>query len=395
MSSTSLHDSVTTQQKQTVQLMTPDGLKTYQFSIPVQNTSSRITTNQITSNKSTTSTALKQHPQSLLLDQSGNRISSVLNSGKTVVYNYQKPSIQIPMKKVETSRVIGNHHQQSILLNNKIDSSHHESGVGEVRISVPSSHPGHRQTVQRVIVKNSEGKPVQLSAASLQRLLSSGALKSSLQLAMVGGNKANIKNQTPNSVIVQQPVLRQTPPQRYSQVISSPNIKGQTIQGVRYVQLRAPLNSSAPPNVRILSASNQGASPIRLASNTKVLSLPQQQVVSSNNTISRTVKVPLSSNQFSVQRGIGQHNILSSSSKSQVVQLSHSGGSSFISSNQQQQLIIQSSTGKPIVLSQQALQNARLTNLQNVRIVQSHHQSSISSDGKVLTHIIHPGSTSK
>ena len=42
------------------------------------------------------------------------------------------------------------------------------------------------------------------------------------------------------------------------------------------------------------------------------------------------------------------------------------------SQQQPQQVLLQTMNGKPIVLNQQALQKAGITNLSNVRIVQSH-----------------------
>lgn len=64
------------------------------------------------------------------------------------------------------------------------------------------SSPQATSQIQRVIVKNADGKQVQLTAAQLQKLISSGAIKQSVQIAVDGQGSAQSAVVTPKKSVL-------------------------------------------------------------------------------------------------------------------------------------------------------------------------------------------------
>ena len=156
------------QQQQTVQLMTPDGLKTYKLNIPQQ----------------PPPTPPSQTPSTLVVGSNKSESKSILAKKQSVLLNHHHQ--QSPQQHQQQ--------QQHVTVSTGVSTT---PSITTPNITTTQPQQQQQTPLQRVIVKNSEGKPVQLTAARLQKLFASGALKSGLQIALPGSSKSSTLSTTP------------------------------------------------------------------------------------------------------------------------------------------------------------------------------------------------------
>ncbi|TRY78471.1 hypothetical protein TCAL_06813 [Tigriopus californicus] len=257
---------------QTVQVMTSQGLKTFQLSTgsaPIISTSPLGASSGAT--KSTS--ILTRGPEAKMASPS----QSLLLSPNRLPSKPLLPKMTLPPSVAPPAPSVG-----SSLLG-KVGTSLLQTGPAPVQTSLLSPRPPQRgivsqaplgqqpQTVrqshplstvrsspqassqiQRVIVKNSDGKQVQLTAAQLQKLIASGAIKQSVQIAV------DSQGSTPKKLVSTAPALDAAVSSIVARTMNSSPRMTTVVSHSQVRSVSSPIRVSAPNQPSLVNVNRMG-----------------------------------------------------------------------------------------------------------------------------------------